>query len=134
MRNNNTKPKPSLTSVRLSQRSVELLQDLEEFFHQLELEGCPAATVAHFRKSIQIALAQTLAESARRSFLLGKIKQSISKLRPKRFLSGSPEGSPEALDEIEELASRLPDREEQRSVLRRVKQIRGCLPGGVGDE
>jgi len=62
MRNNNTNPKPSLTSVRLSQRAVELLQDLEEFFHQLEIEGCPAATVARFRKSIQIAAAQTLAE------------------------------------------------------------------------
>ncbi len=127
MRNNNTNPKPSLTSVRLSQRAVELLQDLEEFFHQLEIEGCPAATVARFRKSIQIAAAQTLAESAQRNLLLLEIEQSAAKLRPKRFLSGPPPGSAAALDEIEKYASQLPDEAEKQLVLKRVGQLRRCL-------
>lgn len=130
MKNNTTNPKPSLTSVRLSQRAVELLQDLEEFFHQLEIEGCPAATVTRFRKSIQIAAARTLVESAQRNLLHLEIEQSISKLRPKRFLSGFPEGSPEALDELEGFASRLPDKAERQLILKRVKQLRGCLLEG----
>ena len=127
MRNNNTNPKPSLTSVRLSQRTVELLQDLEEFFHHLEIEGCPAATVARFRKSIQIAAAQTLAESAQRNLLLLEIEQSAAKLRPKRFLSGPPPGSAAALDEIEKYASQLRDEAEKQLVLKRVGQLRRCL-------
>lgn len=114
----------------LSPRAVAFLQDMEELFRQFELDGCPAATVAGFRESLQIAAAQTLAESARRSFLLGKIKQSIDKLRPKRFMSGFPEGSPEALDELEGFASQLPDKAETQSILKRVKQLRGCLLEG----
>jgi len=121
---------PQSDPPQLSQRAVAFLQDMEEFFNQLELDGCPAATVAGFRKSIPIAVTQTLVESAQRNLLLLEIEQSAAKLRPKRSLSGPPPGAAAALDEIEGLASRLPDSAERRSVLRRVKQIRGCLPEG----
>ncbi len=118
----------------LSQQAFEILQDLEEFFQQMEIEGCPAATANELRELTRIAAAQTLAESAQRNLLFLEIEQSMNKLRPKRFMSGFPKGSSKALDEIEGFASQLPDSAERRSVLRRVKQIRGCLPGGVGDE
>ena len=127
MRNNNTKPKPSLTTVRLSQRSVELLQDMEEFFHQLELEGCPATTVARFRKSTQIAVAQTLAESKKRDFLFRQIKQNIKRLR--RSPLDFPDETRDALLNIEEYASQLPDKAEQQRVLGLVEECRGFLNG-----
>ncbi len=127
MRNNNTKPRPSLTTVRLSQRSVELLQDMEEFFHQLELEGCPATTVARFRKSTQIAVAQTLAESKKRDFLFRQIKQNIKRLR--RSPLDFPDETRDALLNIEEYASQLPDKAEEQRVLELAEECRGFLNG-----
>lgn len=134
MSKNITKPKSSLTSVRLSQRSGELLQDMEEFSQQMEEEGCPPTSAAHLRKLIRIALEKTVAKSERRDFLIRGIERGFVKLRPKRFLSGPRPGSAAALDEIEQYASQLPDSAERTSVLRRVKQLRECLLGGVGDE
>ena len=118
----------------LSQRVVALLQDLEEMFHQLELDGCPAATVAHWRESTRIAAAQALAESARTNLLHQKIKQSAARLRPKRVASGFPAGSPKALDEIKGLTSQLPQSEERQVVLGRVQQLRECLLEDADDE
>lgn len=131
MRNNSSIK--SKHNPQLPQRSVELLQDLEEFFHQQEIEGCPAATVSRFQKSIQIAAARTLVESAQRNLLHLEIEQSAAKLR-RKWMSSDLEGSSEALDEIEGFASQLPYSAEQQIVLRRVKQMRKCLLGGVGDE
>jgi len=100
----------------------------------MENEGCPPATVTRFRDLFRLALIRTIANSKRRDFLIRGIERGFVKLRPKRFLSGPPPGSAAALDEIEKYASQLPDSAERRSVLRRVKQLRECLLGGVGDE
>jgi len=129
-----TKSKHNPPHPQLSQRAVALLQDLEEMFHELETEGCPAATVAGFRKSIQIAAAQADAESAQRNLLHQKIKQSAAKLRPKRVASGFPAGSPKALDEITDLTSQLPPSEERQVVLKRVQQLRERLPEDADDD
>jgi len=107
---------------------------MEEMFHQLELDGCPAATVAHWRESIRIAATQALAESARTNLLHQKIKQSAARLQPKRVASGFPAGSPKALDEIEGLTSQLPQSKERQVVLGRVQQLRECLPEDADDE
>ena len=129
-----TKLKHNPPQPQLSQRAVALLQDMEEMFHQLELDGCPAATVAGFRKSIQIAAAQADAESARTNLLHQEIKQSAARLRPKRVASGFPAGSPKALDEITDLASQLPQSEERQVVLKRVQQLRERLPEDADDD
>ncbi len=125
--NSSTESKHNPPQLQLSQRSVELLQDLEEFFHQLELEGCPATTVARFRKSTQIAVAQTLAESKKRDFLFRQIKQNIKRLR--RSPLDFPDETRDALLNIEEYASQLPDKAEEQRVLELVEECRGFLNG-----
>ena len=131
MRNKPTKPKPSLMSVRLSQPEVDFLQDLEEFLQQMEAEGCPAATANELRELTRIAAARTLVESAQRNLFHLEIKRSVDKLRA-RWMSSDLEGSSEALDEIRGFASQLPYSAEQQIVLRRVKQMRKCLPEECG--
>ena len=100
----------------------------------MENEGCPPATVTRFRDLFRLVSIRSIARSKRRDFLIRGIERGFVKLQPKRLLSGPPPGSAAALDEIEKYASQLPDSAERRSVLRRVKLLRECLLGGVGDE
>ena len=113
--------------TRLQPETVELLRDLEQFIQQMEAEGCPEATATQLRESIQIALAQTLAESKKRDFLFRQIKQNIKRLR--RFSLDFPDKTRDALLNIEEYASRLPDKAEQQRVLELVEECRGFLNG-----
>ena len=108
----------------------EVVESSTEIILQMENEGCPPATVTRFRDLFRLALRRTIAKSKRRDFLIRGIERSFEKLRPKRFMSGPPPGSAAALDEIEGFASQLPDSAEKRLVLKRIKQIRGCLPEG----
>ena len=127
---NNTKPKSNPPQRQLPAGVAAILLDQEEFYRRLEAAGCPPAEVAGFRRATSLALAQTLAESKRRNFLLDAIKHRVQKLKPERLFSGFPAGSPKVLDEIENLALQLRDEDEKQIVLRRVKQIQKCLPEG----
>ncbi len=128
-RNSNTKSKHNPP---LSQRSAEVLRSLEGIIQQLEAEGCPESRAAQLRESIQIALAQTLAESKRRDFLLRQIKQNVKRLRPKRFSSDFPEEAPDALRKLEGYAKQLPDVSERERILRWVRKLRSRFPVEFG--
>ncbi len=103
---------------------AEVLRDQEEFYRQLETEGCPPAKVAGFRRATRLALRLTLAKSKRRDFLLSGIKHHIQKLKSERLHSSFPAGSPNILDEIESLVLQLPDVAEQQTLLRGVAEFR----------
>ena len=113
--------------LQLSHRAVELLRDLEQFIQQLEAEGCPEAEAAQLREAIQIALDETLAESALRDSLLRQIEQHFKRLR--RFPSDFPDETRDALRKIEKCASQLPDKADQQLVLGLVEECRGFLNG-----
>ncbi len=121
---NTTKPKPSLPGIRLSPQVAKILRDRKKFFRQLEIDGCPAAVVSELRGLTQIALAQTLAESKRRAFLLCAIKRNVQKLKLKRGCSDFPSDTPETLDQVERFASQLRDEGEKRIMLRGVERLR----------
>ena len=116
--NSITRPQPE---------TVELLRSLEEIIQQMEAEGCPDATAAQLRELIQIALAQSLAESKRRDFLFRQIKQNIKRLR--RSPLDFPDETRDALLNIEEYASQLPDKAEEQRVLELAEECRGFLNG-----
>ena len=103
-------------------QTVEVVRSMEEIIKQLEAEGCPEAEAAHLRESIQIALAQALAESKRRSLLLRRIQQNVKKLQPKRFLSDFSDEASEALRKIEGYAQELPDTPEREQILTHVRK------------
>ncbi len=124
--NSSTESKHSLP-IQLSPRAAEMLQDLELFIQQMEAEGCPKATASQLRESIQIAVEKTLAESALRDFLFRQIKQNIKRLR--RSPLDFPDETRDALLNIEEYASQLPDKAEQQRVLELVEECRGFLNG-----
>ncbi len=88
----------------------------------MEAEGCPEAEAAWLRECVQIARAQTLAESRRRDLLLRRIQQNVKRLRPKRFLSDFSDEAPDALRKIEECASQLPESAERERLLRGVRK------------
>lgn len=137
MKNTISRVKPKAKppyGVQPQPQTVEVLRSLEEIIQQMEAEGCPEATAAQLRESIQIAAAQADAESVRTNLLHQKIKQSAARLRPKRVASGFPAGSPKALDEIKDLTSQLPDSAERQVVLGRVQQLRERLPEDADDE
>ncbi len=130
-----TRPDIKTKAIRQRQpqpQTVEVLRDLEQFIQKMEAEGCPEATAAQLRESIKIALAQTLAESKRRDFLLRQIKQNVKRLRPKRFSSDFPEEAPDALRKIEGYAKQLPDVSERERILRWVRKLRSCFPVEYG--
>ncbi len=116
--NSITRPQPE---------TVELLRSLEEIIQQMEAEGCPDATAAQLRELIQIALAQSLAESKRRDFLFRQIKQNIKRLR--RSPLDFPDETRDALLNIEEYASQLPEKHEQKREQWMVEETRAILNG-----
>ena len=111
----------------LSHRADELLRDLEQFIQQLEAEGCPEAEAAQLREAIQIAVDETLAESVLRDSLLWQIQQNIKRLR--RSPLDFPDETRDALLNIEEYASQLPDKAEEQRVLELAEECRGFLNG-----
>lgn len=79
---------------------------------------------ARIRQKFEVALAETLAESKRRDFLLCAIKQNVQKLKLKRGCSDFPSDTPETLDQMERFASKLRDEGEKRIMLRGVERLR----------
>lgn len=107
----NPKSNPPKLQRQLPPEVVALLRDQEEFYRQLEREGCPPATLARFREFTRLALAKTLAESRHRDFLLREIKYQNKKLVRRRGCSNFPSDTPATLDRMRELASQLPEEE-----------------------
>ena len=91
--------------------------------------AAPPAVLTRMRAQFQVALAETLSKSKLRAFLLLQIRRNL------KLLSGSPPTRAlEALDEMTDLASRLPYKGERQDVLRRVEQLRERLQEDVDDE
>ena len=132
MHNSNPESKSNPLQRRLPPGIAEVVAGWDDIFRQMEKDGCPPTISAHIKEQFQVALAETLEESKQRDSLFSEVRRHIQKLKPERLHSGPPPGSASSLNEIERLASELPDEAEKQLVLRRVEQLRGCLPEGCG--
>ena len=125
MRNNSTINSERSTPQRqLPHPLAEVVAGWDEVFRQMRKAGCPPAVAARIRQQFEVALAETLAESKRRDFLLCAIKQNVQKLKLKRGCSDFPSDTPETLDQVERCASQLRDEGEKRIMLRGVERLR----------
>lgn len=112
----------------LPRELAEVVAGWDDLFQQAESNGCPPDTAAHLREQFQVALIEILEESEWRDFLFTEIRKNL-----KLLSSSSPSGALEVLDEMNDLASRLPDEEEQKHViglLALLAPLRKSLLGG----